>query len=108
MCASAAPLHAHAWQGSPRTTSIMLFFVETVIMEGMRWQLFAMTLIGCAGSATPRTARTTGAMSPTAQASSEVRFASRELTTQVTCPDAALRADGSMICPNEAAAQGLT
>jgi hypothetical protein len=47
-------------------------------------------------------------MSPTAQASSEIRFASRELTTQVTCPDAALRVDGVMVCPDEAKAQGLT
>ena len=78
-------------------------------MEGMRWQLFAVVLIGCAGSSTPpRTARTTGAMSPTAQASSELRFASRELATQVTCPDAALRIDGVLVCPNEAKAQGLT
>ena len=86
----------------------MLFSDENVIIVRMRWQLFAMTLIGCAASTTPRTARTTGAMSPSAQASSEIRFARSELSTQVTCPDAAMRADGVMICPNEAKAQGLT
>ncbi len=74
----------------------------------MRWQLFAVVILGCAGSSAPRTARTTGAMAPTAQASAELRFASRDLATQVTCPDAAVRVDGLMICANEAAAQGLT
>src|SRR3954469_15241950 len=74
----------------------------------MRWQLFAVTLLGCASQSTPHTARTSGAISPSAQASSELRFASRELSTQVTCPDAALRVDGTMVCPNEAKAQGLT
>ncbi|MBL0219134.1 MAG: hypothetical protein IPQ07_35345 [Myxococcales bacterium] len=74
----------------------------------MRWQLFAVVILGCAGSSAPRTARTTGAMAPTAQASAELRFASRDLTTQVTCPDAAVRIDGAVICASEAKAQGLT
>ncbi|MEO7092705.1 MAG: hypothetical protein ABI175_05610, partial [Polyangiales bacterium] len=74
----------------------------------MRWQLFAVVLIGCAGSSTPRAARTSAGISPSAQASAELRFASRETTTQATCPDAAMRVDGQMVCPNEAKAQGLT
>lgn len=77
----------------------------------MRWQPFAVMVLvlpGCAAPATPRGARTTGAMAPTAQASAELRFATRDVTTQVTCPDAAIRVDGAMICPSEAKAQGLT
>lgn len=65
-------------------------------------------LVGCAGSAAPRAPRASSAPSPSAQPSAEVRFASRETTTQVTCPDAALRVDGVRVCPDEAAAQGLT
>ncbi|MBL9013011.1 MAG: L,D-transpeptidase family protein [Myxococcales bacterium] len=65
-------------------------------------------LAACASQSTPRTARTTGAMAPSAQASSEVRFAAREVATQVTCPGAALRGDGQLVCPDEAKAQGLT
>ncbi len=75
----------------------------------MRWQLFAVVLLGCTGSSTtPRVARTTGANPPTAQASEELRFATREVSTQVTCPDAAVRVDGTLICSSEAKAQGLT
>ncbi|CAN5802252.1 hypothetical protein BH11MYX3_BH11MYX3_03030 [soil metagenome] len=74
----------------------------------MRWQPFAVVFLGCTGSSTPHSARTTGLMAPTAQASAEVRFASRDVSTQVTCPDAAVRVDGTLICPNEAKAQGLT
>src|SRR4051812_41323038 len=74
----------------------------------MRWQLFAVTLIACSHPQAPRSARTTGAMSASAQASSEMRFLPRETSTQVTCPDAATKVDGTLICPNEAKAQGLT
>lgn len=86
----------------------MRFSVGGVIMEDMRWQLLAVTLVSCTSATTPRTARTTGAISPTAQASAELRFAARDVASQVTCPDAATRADGVVVCPAEAKAQGLT
>ncbi|MDX2094211.1 MAG: peptidoglycan-binding domain-containing protein [Kofleriaceae bacterium] len=71
--------------------------------------LYALALAACAGSSGGRTVvSTTNAQSPTARASSEVRFAVTEATTEVTCPDAAMRIDGRLVCPNEASAQGLT
>lgn len=103
-----APTPQPTWQASPPITSISLFLDEDVTLEEMRWQLFAVVLIGCAGSSSPRPARTSSALSPTAQASTELRFASRDTTTQATCPDAAMRVDGVMVCPTEAKAQGLT
>lgn len=75
----------------------------------MKTTLSAVLLLAaCASTSTPRSARTTGAMSPSAQASAEIRFAAREEATQVTCPDAAMRVDGQLVCPDEAKAQGLT
>ncbi len=72
----------------------------------MRWQLFAVALMSCAHPSGRAT--TTNADSPTARASAEVRFAKTERTSQVTCPDAAMKVDGTWLCPNEAKAQGLT
>lgn len=104
MCADAAA----TWQESPLTTSISLFLDENVTLEEMRHCLFAVLVVGCAGSSSPRAPRTSSALSPSAQASAEVRFASRDTATQVTCPDAAMRVDGVMVCASEAKAQGLT
>ena len=75
----------------------------------MRSRLFLVALVGCASGQAPRSAPTTGAMTPpSAQASSEIRFAARDEAMQVTCPDAAMRVDGQLVCPDEAKAQGLT
>lgn len=72
----------------------------------MRWQLFAVALVACAHP--PGRAFTTNADSPTSRASAEVRFAKTERSTQVTCPGAAMKIDGTWLCPDEAKAQGLT
>ena len=72
----------------------------------MRWQFFAVALMSCAhptGRAT-----TTNADSPTSRASAEIRFVSTDRSSQVTCPDAAMKVDGTWLCPDEAKAQGLT
>ncbi len=37
-----------------------------------------------------------------------MRFATTERSTQVTCPGAAMKVDGTWLCPDEAKAQGLT
>lgn len=73
----------------------------------MRWQWFAVALMSCTHPSA-RTTTTTNADSPTARASAEVRFTATERSTQVTCPDAAMKVDGTWLCPDEAKAQGLT
>jgi hypothetical protein len=77
----------------------------------MRWSLFAIAAVACTGTTGGRPT-TTNLGSPSAQASAERRFAITESLTQVTCPDAAVHVDGgierALVCPAEAAAQGLT
>jgi hypothetical protein len=73
----------------------------------MRWQYLFLTLVAC-GTPPRSKGFTTSASAPTSRASAELRFAKTEATTQVTCPGAAGRIDGTLICPNEARAQGLT
>ena len=73
----------------------------------MRWQYLVLTFVAC--GAPPRSKSfTTSATAPTSRASSELRFARTESSSQVTCPDAAATIDGSLICPSEARTQALT
>ncbi|MFN0246019.1 MAG: L,D-transpeptidase family protein [Kofleriaceae bacterium] len=77
----------------------------------MRWQLFAVALMSVSSCSRPSgraTTTTNGDYSPMSRASAEVRFAKTERSTQITCPDAAMKVDGTWLCPNEAKAQGLT
>jgi hypothetical protein len=69
--------------------------------------MMVVVLAGCAARSAPRPIAPTTAAA-TSQASAERRFSANARTTEVTCPDAAMRADGAMICPSDAAAQGLT
>ena len=73
----------------------------------MRSPLITLALIACSARPGPRVV-TTNAQSPTAQASSEVRFVAPERTEQLTCADPAIRVDGSRVCPDDAARLGLT
>jgi hypothetical protein len=75
----------------------------------MRWQLFAVAWLSMSSCArTSGKATTTNADSPMSRASAEMRFAKTERSTQITCPDAAMKVDGTWLCPDEAKAQGLT
>ena len=77
----------------------------------MRRLFYAIGLAACGGSSESsgsRTAITMHAQSPTLSAGAEIRFATPESMTQVTCPDSAMRVDGVFVCPDEARAQGLT
>lgn len=73
----------------------------------MRWQYLFLTVVACGVPPKPKSF-TTSASAPTSRASSEVRFATTESSTQVTCPDAAARVDGTLVCSDEARAQSLT
>ncbi|MBA3457651.1 MAG: hypothetical protein H0T42_31505 [Deltaproteobacteria bacterium] len=74
----------------------------------MRWQYLFLTLVACGTPPRSRGFTTSSANAPTARASAELRFAKAESVSQVTCPDAAAKVDGTLVCPNEARAQGLT
>jgi len=77
------------------------------MLEEMRWPYLFLSLVACGTQPHPK-GFTTSASAPTSRASAELRFATTESTTQVTCPDAAAMVDGTLVCPAEARAQALT
>ncbi len=77
------------------------------MLKEMRWPYLFLTLVAC-GTPPRSKGFTTSASAPTSRASAELRFAKPESATQVTCPDAAAKVDGTLICPDEARIQGLT
>jgi hypothetical protein len=91
-------------------SSIVRFPRYQPMLKVMRWQYLLVSVVACGAPTGSRTVPThaTQAPSPTSRASAEVRFVTPESTTQVTCPDAAAKIDGSLVCPEEARALGLT
>ena len=85
----------------------MRFSDDDPMLEEMRWPYFFLSLVACGTQPHPK-GFTTSATAPTSRASAELRFATTESTTQVTCPDAAATVDGTLVCPAEARTQALT
>jgi len=83
------------------------FFDDDLMLKEMRWRSLFLTLVACGTPPHPKGFKTSES-APTSRASAELRFARPDSATQVTCPDAAAKVDGALICPDEARAQRLT
>ncbi|MDB4961362.1 MAG: Peptidoglycan-binding domain 1 protein [Myxococcales bacterium] len=96
MCAGDAP------------SSLVLFPRYRPMLLVMRWPYLVVSVVACGAPVGSGRVTTTTQATPTSRTSTEVRFVAPESTTQVTCPDAAATVDGSLVCADEARAQGLT
>jgi lipoprotein-anchoring transpeptidase ErfK/SrfK len=73
------------------------------------WQLLTPILIGVAGCSNPSPHVTTkNSDLPQSRSSAQVKFVATERSTETTCPGAAMKVDGTWVCPDEAKAQHLT